>query len=162
MYEFMTAIFRILLVLPLAFIVACTAAGASLVLALAGGPDGWRAFADQAAFDNDGLFVVFGGLAGLVVAAFVAVPAFVFILLAELFRWRSIFLYLAAGALIGLSGSVLPVEDLFPEFQADMKMLAVAGAVGGFVYWLIAGRSAGFTRPEPPTDEAVHSEAPGS
>ncbi len=157
----MTAIFRILLVLPFGFIVACAAAGAALVLALAGGPDGWRAFAHQAAFDNDGLFVVAGGVAGIAVAVFVAVPAFVFILLAELFRWRSIFIYLAAGGLLGLSGSVLPIEDIFPELQADMKMLAAAGVVGGFVYWLIAGRSAGFTRQSPRPAEPVQTNSPG-
>ncbi len=140
----MTAILRILLVVPIGFVAACLAAGAILVLALAGGPEGWRELVHD---DNDALFVVFGGLAGLVVAAFVAVPAFVVILLAELFRWRSIFLYLAVGGLIGLSAGALPVETADPHLRAGNVMLAAAGLVGGFVYWLVAGRSAGFTRP---------------
>jgi len=140
----MTAILRILLIVPIGFVAACLAAGAILVLALIGGPDGWR---EQVHHDNDGLFVIFGGLAGLVVAAFVAVPAFIVILLAELFRWRSIFLYLAAGGLIGLSAGVLPVETVDPQMRTENAMLAAAGVAGGFVYWLVAGRSAGFTRP---------------
>jgi len=140
----MTAILRILLIVPIGFVAACVAAGAILVLALIGGPDGWR---EQVHQDNDGLFVIFGGLAGLAVAGFVAVPAVIVILLAELFRWRSIFLYLAAGGLIGLSAGVLPVETVDPQMRAENAMLAAAGLVGGFVYWLVAGRSAGFTRP---------------
>jgi len=159
----MTAILRILLLLPLGFIAACLAAGAFLVLALAGGPDGWQALrAEFALGEENGLFVLLGGFAGLVVAALVAVPAFIFILFAELFAWRSVFVYLAAGALIGLSGSVLPIEEVFPEAQANMTMLAAAGLVGGFVYWLIAGRSAGFTRmPETarPNDDPTTSSA---
>ena len=143
----MIAILRILLLLPLGFIAACLAAGAVLLLALAGGPEGWQALrADFALGEENGLFVMAGGFAGLVIAALVAVPAFIVILLAELFAWRSIFFYLAAGALIGLSGSVIPIEEVFPQAEANMTMLAAAGLVGGFVYWLIAGRSAGFVR----------------
>jgi hypothetical protein len=141
----MTAILRILLLIPLGFLAACLAAGAVLVLALAGGPDGWQALQAKLAVDHGGgLFVVLGGVAALVVAGFVAIPAFIFILLAELFSWRSVFAYLAAGALIGLSGSIVPIEDLVPEADANMTMLAAAGLAGGFVYWLVAGRSAGF------------------
>lgn len=140
----MTAILRILFILPLGFLAACLTAGAVVVLALAGGPDGWQAFrAEFLPGEDDGLFVLAGGLAGLVVAVFVAVPAFIVILLSELFALRSVFLYLVAGALIGLSG-VLPVETIVPEADVDMTMLAAAGLAGGFVYWLIAGRSAGY------------------
>jgi hypothetical protein len=150
----MTAILRILFILPLGFLAACLAAGAVVVLALAGGPDGWQALrAEFVPGEGDGLFVLAGGIAGLVVAAFVAVPAFVIILLAELFAWRSVFLYLAAGALIGLSGSILPFEEILPEADVDMTMLVAAGLAGGFVYWVIAGRSAGYgSRPgaDPP------------
>lgn len=157
----MTAILRLLLLLPLGFIAACLAAGAFLVLALAGGPDGWQALrAEFALGEENGLFVVLGGVAGLVVAALVAVPAFIVILLAELFAWRSVFVYLAAGALIGLSGSILPIEEIVPEAEPNMTMLAAAGLVGGFVYWLIAGRSAGFVRA--PQSAGPDEELPSS
>jgi hypothetical protein len=141
----MTAILRILLLIPLGFIAACLAAGAVVVLALAGGPDGWQALrAEFVPGDGDGLFVLAGGIAGLAVAAFVAVPAFIVILFAELFAWRSMFFYLVAGALIGLSGTILPFREILPEADVNVTMLAAAGLVGGFVYWLIAGRSAGY------------------
>lgn len=161
----MTAIFRILLVLPFGFIAACAAAGAILVLALAGGPDGWRALIDEfgaAGFGagDDGLFVIFGGIAGLFVATFVAVPAFVVIVLAELFHWRSVFVYLAAGALIGLSGSLLPLQEVFPELRISRTLPAAAGLAGGFVYWLIAGRSAGLVRRDSESAKASAPAAP--
>ncbi len=141
----MTAILRILFLVPLGFLAACLAAGAVIVLALAGGPDGWQAFrAEFVPGEADGLFVLAGGIAGLIVAAFIAVPSFIVILLAELFAWRSVFYYLVAGGLIGLSGSVLPIREILPEADVDMTMLAAAGLAGGFVYWLIAGRSAGY------------------
>jgi len=157
----MTGILRILFLLPFGFLAACLAAGAVLVLALAGGPEGWQAL--RAEFElgqENGLFLVAGSVAGVLVATFVAVPALIVILLAELFRWRSIFIYLGAGILIGFSGSLLPFEELFPELETDMAMLAAAGAVGGFVYWLIAGHNAGFTRE--PTATAPDPEIPAS
>jgi hypothetical protein len=34
-----------------------------------------------------------------------------------------------------------------PERWADIGIIAAAGLVAGLVYWLIAGRDAGFRRP---------------
>ena len=138
----MTAILRILIIIPLAFLAACLAAGAFLVLALAGGAEGWR---QAAAYDDEGLLVVLGSVAAIVVAAVVAIPAFVVIILAELFRWRSVFFYLIASALIGLAIGLVQVDRVEPQRENAAALLAAVGAIGGFVYWLIAGRSAGFT-----------------
>lgn len=138
----MTAILRILIIIPLAFLTACLAAGAFLVLALSGGAEGWR---QAAAVDEQGLLVVLGSVAAIIVAAIVAIPAFVVIILAELFRWRSVFFYLIAGALIGLAIGLVQVDRMEPHRENAAALLAAVGAVGGFVYWLIAGRSAGFT-----------------
>lgn len=138
----MTAILRILVIIPFAFLAACLAAGAFLVLALSGGADGWR---EAAAVERDGLLVAFGAGAALIIAAVVAVPAFIVILLAEFFRWRSVFFYLIAGALIGLAVGVLPADQATAWAENAGALLAAIGAVGGFIYWLIAGRSAGFT-----------------
>ena len=80
-----------------------------------------------------------------VVAAIVAIPAFVVIILAELFRWRSVFFYLIVSALIGLAIGLVQVDRMEPHRENAAALLAAVGAVGGFVYWLIAGRSAGFT-----------------
>ncbi len=138
----MTAVLRILFIIPLAFLAACLAAGAFLVLALAGGAEGWR---EAAAVDEQGILVVLGSVAAIIVAAVVAIPAFVVIILAELFRWRSIFFYLIVSALIGLAAGLLPVDPAEQHRENAAALFAAVGAVGGFVYWLIAGRSAGFT-----------------
>ncbi|MBL4785693.1 MAG: hypothetical protein JKY49_09710 [Cohaesibacteraceae bacterium] len=72
---------------------------------------------------------------------------FVAILCAEIFRWRSLYLYLALGSLAGLlaiSGLSEPVEQ-----NIDLRLITT-GLVGGLVYWLIAGRSAGIMHPDKP------------
>jgi hypothetical protein len=73
-------------------------------------------------------------------------PSLVVIVAAELFRWRSILFWLAAGGLVGVLAAQVTrgwggldfMDDLFTPCLA-------AGFVGGFVYWLIAGRDSGLT-----------------
>lgn len=52
------------------------------------------------------------------------------------------------GAAAAAAGFVLiwpsAPEDLSPERWADIGITAAAGLVAGLVYWLIAGREAGF------------------
>ena len=95
----------------------------------------------QAISDGNALISV----AAIIVAAVVAIPAFVIIILAELFRWRSVFFYLIASALIGLAVGLASADQMEAQRENAAALLAAVGAVGGFVYWLIAGRSAGFT-----------------
>ena len=38
-------------------------------------------------------------------------------------------------------------DSMDPERWADIGIIAAAGLVAGLVYWLIAGRDAGFRRP---------------
>jgi hypothetical protein len=78
------------------------------------------------------------------------VPALVLIAIAETFDIRSIFYYAIAGAAIGLFayyGSNISVAlenttDL-PPVSFGLQLVAAAGIIGGFVYWLFAGRNAG-------------------
>ncbi len=78
------------------------------------------------------------------------VPALVLIAIAETFDIRSIFYYALAGAAIGLFayyGSNISVAlenttDL-PPVSFGLQLVAAAGIIGGFVYWLCAGRNAG-------------------
>ena len=73
----------------------------------------------------------------------------VFALIAEFFSLRSFWLHMLFGAAAGAGGFVLlwsgASDD--PERWADMGIIAGAGLVAGLVYWLIAGRDAGFRRP---------------
>lgn len=72
-------------------------------------------------------------------------PWAVVILVTEVFRLRSILVYLVVGGLLG----VLPSLGLAPMMRPlgddprRTTILIAAGIVGGFVYWLVAGRMAG-------------------
>lgn len=77
-------------------------------------------------------------------------PALALIAIAETFDIRTIFYYAIGGAAIGLFayyGSNISVAlenttDL-PPVAFGLQLVAAAGIIGGFVYWLAAGRKAG-------------------
>ena len=73
----------------------------------------------------------------------------VFALIAEFFSLRSFWLHMLFGAAAAASGFVLIWPNVAddPERYADMGVIAASGLVAGFIYWLIAGRDAGFRRP---------------
>jgi hypothetical protein len=77
-------------------------------------------------------------------------PALVLIAIAETFNIRSIFYYAIAGAAIGLfayygSNISVAVENStdMPPVAFSLQLVAAAGIIGGFVYWVFAGRKAG-------------------
>ena len=78
------------------------------------------------------------------------VPAVILIAIAETFNIRSIFYYAIGGALIGaiawyMSDISIRLEnttDLSP-IGYGLQLVAASGIIGGFVYWLLAGRKAG-------------------
>jgi hypothetical protein len=70
-------------------------------------------------------------------------------------RWRSVLIFAAAGAILGL----IPAFDLIPAWvnvaesgdrliNSPFKAFPAVGILGGCAYWLIAGCRAGF-RQEP-------------
>ncbi|RWC08306.1 MAG: hypothetical protein EOS52_30915 [Mesorhizobium sp.] len=73
----------------------------------------------------------------------------VFALIAEFFSLRSFWLHMVFGATAAAAGFMLIWPDAAddPESLADMGIIAGAGLVAGLIYWLIAGRDAGFRRP---------------
>lgn len=73
----------------------------------------------------------------------------VFALIAEFFSLRSFWLHMLFGCAAAAAGFVLLWPDApdDPERWADIGIIAGAGLVAGLVYWLIAGRDAGFRRP---------------
>ena len=96
----MRAVIRLFFVIPIAFVLACIAAGLVFVVAVIGiGPD--------AAYLVDRLPETLLLAAGVsaVAGGFGAVPALVAILVAEIFGWRSLILYLVAGLLAGLTAA---------------------------------------------------------
>jgi len=80
-----------------------------------------------------------------------ALQTLIFALIAEFFSLRNVLLHMVFGAAAAAGGFFLiwpnPPEDMDPERWADIGIIAAAGLVAGLVYWLIAGRDAGFQRP---------------
>lgn len=93
-------------------------------------------------------FIVYGVMTASMIGAATAIPAFIFTVLAETFRWRSFFLHVGVGGLIGIGVSALAHSGGIAEdaIQNNLALMAATGLVGGFVYWLLAGRWAGWSR----------------
>ncbi|ESY83370.1 hypothetical protein NKI12_08825 [Mesorhizobium australicum] len=74
----------------------------------------------------------------------------IFALIAEFFSLRSAMLHMVFGAAAAAGGFFLiwpsAAEEVDLERWADIGIIAAAGLVAGLIYWLIAGRDAGFRR----------------
>lgn len=73
----------------------------------------------------------------------------IFALIAEFFALRNFLMHMLFGAAAAAGGFFLiwPGAEENAERWADIAIIAAAGLVAGLVYWLIAGRDAGFRRP---------------
>ena len=73
----------------------------------------------------------------------------VFALIAEFFSLRNALPHMVFGAVAAVAGFALiwPDASENPERWADIAIIGAAGLMAGVVYWLIAGRDAGFQRP---------------
>jgi hypothetical protein len=94
-------------------------------------------------------FLLLGWLGTTLIALAAAfVPAVLVAVVAEALKLRSPILYVAAGAVIALAPPLLeqaaPADGQSVLFAFDFAALFLAcGLVGGFVYWMVAGRHAG-------------------
>ena len=138
-----------IVVIFIAFIVATMAAGIVLAIGIIS-PD-WVG-ADSDPFERVSFFI-FAFFATSFVGAAATLPALVLIVFAEAARMRSLLYYGVAGAVVGLaayfgsdvSARLENTTDVVPVGHA-LQLAAAAGIIGGLVYWLIAGRSAGAWR----------------
>jgi hypothetical protein len=148
-----TALLRLLFLVPLGYIAACVAAGFMMAFGLFGyEPD------PESQFFFTASVVVWTFWAGAV--AFV--PAILAIVLAEVFGWRSILYWLAVGG--GIALVTERVADRYHSLDfADRRtvVMLAAGFVAGFAYWLIAGRLAG-TGSEPARSQVPVRHPPAS
>jgi hypothetical protein len=137
-----TTFLRLLFLVPLGYIAGCVAAGFMLAFGLFG----YEADPETRFFFGLSVFI-WTFWAGA--AAFV--PALVAIILGEVLAWRSVLYWLAVGGGIGLvAGQFFDrYRDLDLTDRRTVVLLA-AGFVGGFAYWLVAGRLAGARDPFPP------------
>lgn len=98
---------------------------------------------------DDGLFMVFASFGFVFVTWLALMPALLAIVVGEAFSLRSVLYYALAGAAIGaiaywslgsFDPSLLRVDG---ATRREIEIMIGAGIVAGFVYWLIAGRTAG-------------------
>jgi hypothetical protein len=74
-------------------------------------------------------------------------PALAGVLAAEAFAIRSVLFHTANGAVCALIGWSLTGDLRDQPFLSNPTVLVAAGIAAGFVYWLIAGWTAGFWKP---------------
>jgi hypothetical protein len=142
----MSALIRLVILVPIAYIAALVAGALIITIALFGGQ-----------IDADTAPLVIGVAIGVTLYGGVTtfLPALLAIVLAEIFSWRSIFYWLAAGGVIGVLAS--EITKAYGGFDFTVHLLPIylaGGFVGGFVYWLIAGRDAGAS-PAPPAPRSA-------
>ena len=99
---------------------------------------------------EDAPFIAFMAfLVPLMTLSAVFLPVFGTLIMAELFKFRHIVFYLVMGIILAFMPSLLGmnVDDKsaydFAHYHDIIPIIAASGAVGGFIYWLIAGRNAG-------------------
>lgn len=92
------------------------------------------------------------GFGFLLVSGFALVPALCVVLLTEAFYIRSMLAYAILGGLAGLGAylAFIPFDTVAMTFNGivrrHLEIMTGAGILGGVVYWIIAGRNAGFWR----------------
>lgn len=135
----MTTFLRLVFLAPLGFICAAIAAATTMAVSLFG-------------FDTSPEFLIpfFATVTATTMwtGTIAILPAAIAIAVAEAFGWRSVLYYFLAGGIIALIAdqvSDLVIEPTFPGRR--LVIMLAAGFVGGFTYWLIAGRLAGAREP---------------
>jgi hypothetical protein len=152
-----------LLVIFLAFLAACMAAGIIVVSALL-----FPEFSELGTGPVDeGALDVLLGFGFIIVSGLALVPAMLIAAITEAFYIRGVLIYAVGGGLMGLACylGLVPFDTETLRFegivQRHMEIMSGAGIVAGLVYWLIAGRTAGAWRkplpklsPPPPLPSA--------
>jgi hypothetical protein len=141
-----------LVVVFLAFLAACLAAGIIVVSALLF-PD----FSELGTgpVDEGALDVLFG-FGFIIVSGFALVPAMLIVAITEAFYIRGVLTYAIGGGLVGLACylGLVPFDTVTLRFEGivhrHLEIMTGAGIVAGLIYWLIAGRTAGAWRKPPP------------
>lgn len=99
-----------------------------------------------------------GGFIYMMAIVLTCVQALVLALFAEIFTLRHPLIHMLFAAAIAVSGFVAAsptiLDGISPTDWADIGIIAASALVGGFVYWLIAGRDAGF-RPRSPAEPSL-------
>ncbi|SHL30013.1 hypothetical protein [Bradyrhizobium lablabi] len=140
-----------LFVVFFAFLLACFAAGAIVVVAVL-----YPEFSDLDAreIDPSAIHVVLG-FGFIFISGFALLPALIVVLITEAFSIRGVLTYAVGGAIVGAACylGLTPFDTQTMQFDGivrrHLEIMTGAGIVAGIVYWMIAGRRAGAWR-EPP------------
>jgi hypothetical protein len=95
------------------------------------------------------LVIIAGLFTSFHVAGLASVPTTIAIATAELMHWRGLTINLVLGGLVSLFtglaifGSTIAYQQTGLPSEGTLVVLLATGFIGGFFYWLIAGRSAG-------------------
>jgi hypothetical protein len=142
-----------LLIIFLAFLAACMAAGIIVVSALL-----FPEFSELGTGPVDeGALDVLLGFGFIIVSGMALVPAMLIAAITEAFYIRGLLIYAVGGGLMGLACylGLVPFDTETLRFegivQRHLEIMTGAGIVAGLVYWLIAGRNAGLWRKPPPS-----------
>jgi hypothetical protein len=143
---------RIVLIM-LASLAASIAAGMVVVIAVLA-PDASDLMVE---LPDQGTFSIVVAFGAIFISGFAFLPALVVIVLAEAFRIRTVlyyaFAFAAVAALLDLHFRAFDTLALSVNGFArrELEIMTAAGIVAGFVYWVIAGRSAGGLAEIPPS-----------
>ena len=140
-----------LFVVFFAFLLACFAAGAIVVVAVL-----YPEFSDfgQGEIDQSAINIVLG-FGFIFLSGFALLPALIVVLITEAFYVRGVLTYAVGGALVGCACylGLIPFDPETLRFDGivrrHLEIMTGAGIVAGLVYWLIAGRTAGGWRQPP-------------
>ncbi len=89
-------------------------------------------------------FLAYGSITASFIGATCFVPMVIFAVVAETWRLRSFLVHVGFGALVGIVVSVWAHQTDANLVQSNMTAMIATGIIGGGVYWLIAGRFAGW------------------
>jgi hypothetical protein len=140
-----------LFVVFLAFLLACFAAGAIVVVAVL-----YPEFSDLGTgpIDQSAINVVLG-FGFIFISGFALLPAVIVVLITETFSIRGVLTYAVGGAIVGAACylGLTPFDTQTMQFDGivrrHLEIMTGAGIVAGLVYWLVAGRNAGNWRAPP-------------
>ncbi len=131
----MTALLRLLILAPLAYVFALIAAAGTVTIALFAGQ-----LDEETAMIAVGMTIALTLYGGMITF----IPALIVVVVAELNGWRSILFYVLAGGAIGFLAAETTIAFDGLAFAEQLRLMCVAGGfVGGAVYWVIAGKLAG-------------------
>lgn len=137
----MSTLLRLLVIVPVGFVLAVGAAGLTVALGIFGlHPSG----------EASGWIVLFAAWTAAYAGAFAFMPWLLAVVFAEGFGLRSVWFWLAVGGAIGTAAYFFTgFQGEASEDGSGIAIHLAAGFVAGFVYWLIAGQSSGhgFVRP---------------